>query len=382
MLVIASTQRKPIILTLVCLVIGFCFYLSPLRPDTSQWNTSIHTETDDKQAPSFKNADDQPIYEEPVIPAWENTTRARAAFVILTRNSELDALRKTMQQLEARFNRKFNYPYVFLNDEEFTEEFRELTSGLTSAKTQYGVIPREHWSYPDWIDIDKADQKRKEMGEQGVIYGDNLSYRHMCRFESGFFFRHPLMEQYDYYWRVEPNVEFFCDLDYDPFLYMQENNKKYGWTISLLEYESTIPSLWQTTKDFMEKHPEMIPKDNLMRFVSDDNGDTYNLCHFWSNFEIGDLNFLRSREYMTYFEYLDRTGGFFYERWGDAPVHSIAVAMFLNKSEVHFFDDIGYKHDPFMHCPLDRNVQKKCHCNTDDNFDFTVFSCMNKYLAA
>lgn len=28
--------------------------------------------------------------------------------------------------------------------------------------------------------------------------------------------------------RVEPSVEFFCDLDYDPFLYMQENNKKYG----------------------------------------------------------------------------------------------------------------------------------------------------------
>ena len=28
--------------------------------------------------------------------------------------------------------------------------------------------------------------------------------------------------------RVEPNVEFYCDLDYDPFLYMQENNKKYG----------------------------------------------------------------------------------------------------------------------------------------------------------
>lgn len=28
--------------------------------------------------------------------------------------------------------------------------------------------------------------------------------------------------------RVEPNVEFYCDLDYDPFLFMQENNKKYG----------------------------------------------------------------------------------------------------------------------------------------------------------
>lgn len=55
-------------------------------------------------------------------------------------------------------------------------------------------------------------------------------------------------------------------------------------------------------------------------------------------------------------------------RWGDAPVHSIAVGIFLNKSEVHFFNDVGYKHDPFMHCPVARELQKKCHCNAEDNF--------------
>lgn len=29
-----------------------------------------------------------------------------------------------------------------------------------------------------------------------------------------------------------------------------------------------------------------------------------------------------------------RQGGFFWERWGDAPVHTLAAAMFLGKSEV------------------------------------------------
>lgn len=55
-------------------------------------------------------------------------------------------------------------------------------------------------------------------------------------------------------------------------------------------------------------------------------------------------------------------------RWGDAPVHSIAVGLFLNKSEVHFFNDVGYKHYPFMHCPVARELQKKCHCNSEENF--------------
>lgn len=44
---------------------------------------------------------------------------------------------------------------------------------------------------------------------------------------------------------------------------------------------------------------------------------------------------------MSFFNYLDKSGGFFYERWGDAPVHSIAVALFLDKSEVEYFENIG-----------------------------------------
>ena len=41
-----------------------------------------------------------------------------------------------------------------------------------------------------------------------------------------------------------------------------------------------------------------------------------------------------SQAYEEYFKYLDRTGGFFYERWGDAPVHSLGAVMLLNSSQV------------------------------------------------
>ncbi|GAA5800350.1 hypothetical protein HPULCUR_005777 [Helicostylum pulchrum] len=360
MIVINSNQRRPLLISTVFLLFCICFFFWPLKAPNNQ--TSITTLSHE----SLLNHPNLPDPAKP--PAWQDTKRVKAAFVILTRNSELDALRKTIQQLEARFNHKFNYPYVFLNDVEFSPEFKDLTSGLTNAETHYGIIPKEHWSYPDWIDVEKADRLREKMGKDGVIYGDNLSYRHMCRFESGFFYKHPLMADYEYYWRVEPSVEFSCDLDYDPFLYMKENNKKYGWTISLIEFESTIPTLWNTVKAFIKEHPHLIPKNNLIDFISNDGGRNYNLCHFWSNFEIADLKFLRSPEYTAFFDYLDKSGGFFYERWGDAPVHSIAVGLFLNKSEVHFFNDVGYRHDPFMHCPVARELQKKCHCNAEDNF--------------
>lgn len=35
------------------------------------------------------------------------------------------------------------------------------------------------------------------------------------------------------------------------------------------------------------------------------------------------MRFWRSKAYSDFFDFLDSKGGFFYERWGDAPVHSI-----------------------------------------------------------
>lgn len=60
---------------------------------------------------------------------------------------------------------------------------------------------------------------------------------------------------------------------------------------------------------------------------------------------------------MDYFNYLDKAGGFFYERWGDAPVHSIAAALFLKKEELHFFNEIGYVQRSDLQTPL-----KKLRC--------------------
>lgn len=86
---------------------------------------------------------------------------------------------------------------------------------------------------------------------------------------------------------------------------------------------------------------------------------------------------MRSKAYVDFFESLDRDGGFFYERWGDAPVHSIAAGLLLKKEEIHFFNDIAYYHVPFTHCPTGEKTRLdlKCHCNPKDNFDWKGYSC-------
>ncbi|KAL2267314.1 hypothetical protein VTJ83DRAFT_4591 [Remersonia thermophila] len=349
---------------------------------------STHSSPNSHKVSNNYDPSKYPLALTPNDPGWNDLSgiapgpRINATFVTLARNTDVWEIAKSIRHVEDRFNRRYNYDWVFLNDKPFDDLFKKITSSLVSGKTHYGLIPKEHWSFPEWIDQDKAAKVRQDMKDRKIIYGDSISYRHMCRFESGFFFRHPLMMNYEYYWRVEPSVELFCDIHYDPFRYMHEHKKKYSFVISLYEYPETIPTLWDSARKFMKNHPEHIAEDNLLRFLSDDGGETYNRCHFWSNFEIGSLEWLRSKAYIDYFETLDKDGGFFYERWGDAPVHSIAAGLMLKREEIHFFNDIAYYHVPFTHCPTGEKLRTalKCHCNPDDNFDWKGYSCTSKFF--
>jgi len=171
---------------------------------------------------------------------------------------------------------------------------------------------------------------------------------------------------------------------------MHENNKTYGFTIALYEFESTIQSLWSTVRgnrptarlfptehadprrsslvDFLTENPQQLAPDNAMHFISDNGGQNYNNCHFWSNFEIADMDFWRGEAYEAYFKFLDSRGGFYYERWGDAPVHSIGAALFAGKDRIHYFREIGYEHWPFAHCPIEEHLweENRCSCNPAD----------------
>jgi mannosyltransferase len=201
------------------------------------------------------------------------------------------------------------------------------------------------------------------------------------------FYRHPKLQNTKWYWRVEPNVHFFCDIDYDVFRWMEDHNKTYGFTINLYDNPESVASLWPETMKFITDNNKYVHPNNAIKWLQDSEhkpdynkrANGYSTCHFWSNFEIADMDFFRGQAYEDFFNHLDRSGGFFYERWGDAPVHSIALGLFEDKSKIHWyvtyscyynaklanshtrFRDIGYQHIPFFNCPN----SPKCHgCQT------------------
>lgn len=312
--------------------------------------------------------------------------RANAAFVVLARNKELDGVIQSMKSIERHFNRWYNYPYVFLNDGDFNQTFKDTVKNYTSAKVEFGKVGPDMWGFPDWVDPKVAKEGIAKQGDAAVMYGGLESYHSMCRFYSGFFYKHPLLAKYEWYWRLEPEIKYFCDITYDPFLQMIENNKTYGFTIAVKELRETVPNIFRYASAykrmnnitsqglwemFVEPQPEKEPEvpddkvslpEDILRSEPGRNslpdidpeameGEKYNMCHFWSNFEIARLDFFRSKEYEDFFQMMDHSGGFWMERWGDAPIHSLAAGVLLGPRDIHYFRDFGYRHTTIQHCP-------------------------------
>jgi len=131
---------------------------------------------------------------------------------------------------------------------------------------------------------------------------------------------------------------------------MKKKKKTYGFTIAVKELRETVPNLfrytsaykrnnnitskgmWEMFSESREKKQDddTLPEDVLKlepgrgMFPEVDptamEGEDYNMCHFWSNFEIARFDFYRSKQYTEFFEMLDRSGGFWSERVRPPPI--------------------------------------------------------------
>lgn len=140
---------------------------------------------------------------------------------------------------------------------------------------------------------------------------------------------------------------------------MIREKKTYGFVIAVKELKETVPNIFRYASAYMrnnnltskglwemflekpekeeeekgkkgKKSKKPLPKEILnsepgaggLPTVDPEamEGEKYNMCHFWSNFEIARLDWFRSKEYNDFFEMMDRSGGFWMERV--RPPHS------------------------------------------------------------
>jgi alpha 1,2-mannosyltransferase len=339
-------------------------------------------------------------------PPADRTPKPRAAFVALVRERNLDGLLNTMRDVQWAFNDDpaSGYDYVFLSEVPFTDWFKEhvnnfLIGAPSRPKVHYGLVDKATWDIPAHIDVAKAKERWAKMQKTGVPYAGSQSYRQMCRYYSGPIFHHPLLARYEYVWRIEPDTKHLCRyvsqwqrsaetgktvwLERDPFRYMKKHKKKYAWIITLLDYTVTVRTLMVHVNKWRNDNPAFVSDNNALHFTSDD-GKGFNKCHFWTNYEIIDLSFARSAAYQSFFNAMDKAGGFFYERWGDGPVRSLAASLILDKDEIWRVENGGYFHPPYLTCPRRQDPGSQCACDPQLSlsYDSSHVSCNKKWDAA
>ncbi|TPX34709.1 hypothetical protein SmJEL517_g02677 [Synchytrium microbalum] len=269
----------------------------------------------------------------------EKPPRENGVILSLLRNEDLPELLETLKNFEERFNHRWHYPYLMLNNEEFSTEFMESVQSATESQVQFGLV--EDFDFPDFINQTEA---KEFMAKSTIEHGNETAYHHMCRWFSYPFINHELLAPYHWYWRLEPHVKFHCDIPYDPLAYMAKNHIRYGFAVVSRERPYTLPSILRATKNYLKKR-NLVSTDLLDEFVFEEAADgSFEICQFYNNLEIVDLSLLRTRAYYEYFDYMDRLLGFYLERWGDAPIRTIYVAMTLPRSQIHHFADFGYEH--------------------------------------
>lgn len=257
-------------------------------------------------------------------------SKPKAAIIYMARSTAKDIafLKRSLALLDRHFNDRFHYPVIIFH-EDFTEDLKEELGRRTRSPLSFGLLD---FALPDFVN--RSEVPEKILGRFGI------GYRHMCRFFGGHIYQHPSLQGYDWYWRLDTDSFLRGRIDYDLFRHMEANDLWYGYIVMLKEKPEVAVGLWEATKAYIKQHGLESPATRALEAA---NGD-WNYRYYYNNFEIIKLEFGRSRAYQDYFSYLDRLGGIYKHRWGDAPIRTLAVAMFVPEKKVHQFKDVPYSH--------------------------------------
>lgn len=256
--------------------------------------------------------------------------KPKGVIVYLSRSTagDLANLKRSLRLLDRHFNRRFGYP-VLVFHEDFTAETMARIRGWTRAPLEF---PQVSFALP--AHIDAAQVPPRFLG----IFG--IGYRHMCRFFAGPIFQHPALQDYDWYWRLDTDSFLLQRVGYDVFAAMAAADCDYGYLAVQKEFPEVVVGLWDATLDYV--HRRGLPRERLAPLC--DAAGNWNLDFYYNNFEIVRLSFGRSAAYQDFFAHLDRAGGIYCQRWGDAPIRTLAVALLVPPARRRSFADLGYAH--------------------------------------
>ena len=248
------------------------------------------------------------------------------AIVYLVRSTEYDLnlLYKSIDLLKNNFIGLNKIDIIIFHEE-------SLTPFLNIIKTFYSniIFQKIIFELPDYYKSYNILQNFPHPFVPNMYFP--IGYRHMCRFFSGEIFKLPIIQNYDNYLRLDTD-SFINNIDFDLFDFIEKNNIYYGYIEQGVQYDEpgVTKGLWNLAKSIK---PDQNIEENKM---------------YYTNFEVCNVKWFNSQDYMSFYKKIDENGGIMTHRWGDAPIRYLGVNMFMNKENIYGFDNIGYQHGSFI----------------------------------
>ncbi|CAF0839990.1 unnamed protein product [Didymodactylos carnosus] len=152
------------------------------------------------------------------------------------------------------------------------------------------------------------------------------------------------------------------NISYDLFEYMRINKFKYGFLLVDEDDDYYVSNLWKIFTDYLKLYC-LSPSENIRRAQTNLFGQ-YNMDIMYNNFAVIKTDLWQQPQILNFLTYIDRLGGIYKYRWGDAPIHTLIISQFLKRNEIVRFRDIGYFHKREYVCPY----TTKLVCNPKDYF--------------
>ena len=167
--------------------------------------------------------------------------------------------------------------------------------------------------------------------------GFSIGYRHMCRFYSGSIYSIPEIHEYEYYLRLDTDSQILSSVNYDLFVRVKNKGAVYGFIREGIQFDNPRVCFglhdesiaWARKQGGMRRLRAYLIKRNKM---------------YYTNFELGRVDFFTSENWSSYFQHLDQSNGFMLARWGDAVVKYFGVNVLTGRQQRLALKGFRYGH--------------------------------------
>jgi hypothetical protein len=116
---------------------------------------------------------------------WDGVP-VKGAFYMLVREEDLYTIRATIHSMEDRFNGHLSasYPWIFLSSQSLSPEFKQSVRRVATAPHQvyFGMIDLDTWTYPQWVNSDRAEEVMKIAIPMDIKGAHSLSKKQKMRY--------------------------------------------------------------------------------------------------------------------------------------------------------------------------------------------------------